>query len=77
MQNKPEKDEKKEQTSVVDFEANTIEEAIKKALRELKLPKEKIIIKILSEGQRGLFGMQGAKKAKIRVTILKDEQKTS
>jgi spoIIIJ-associated protein len=60
---------------VKEFEANTAEEAIRCALKELGLPKEKLKIKILSEGQRGLFGMEGAKKAKIRVTALSNEIK--
>ncbi|MFH1063064.1 MAG: Jag N-terminal domain-containing protein [Candidatus Omnitrophota bacterium] len=60
---------KKEPVKVKEYEANTVEEAIKFALLELGLPKERIKIKILTEGNRGLFGMEGAKKAKIRVTI--------
>ena len=58
-----------------EYEGNTAEEAIRYALKELGLPQEKIKIKILSEGQRGLFGMEGAKKAKIRVTVLSNEKK--
>jgi spoIIIJ-associated protein len=68
---------KKDKTAAMakEYEGNTVEDAIKKALDELKLPKEKIKIKILTEGQRGLFGMEGAKKAKIRVTVLFNESK--
>lgn len=60
-----------------EFEGNTVEEAIAKAAQTLNLPKEKIKIKILTEGQRGLFGMEGAKKAKIRVTITPDNKDTT
>jgi Predicted RNA-binding protein len=60
---------------VKEYEGNSVEEAIRSAMQELGLPKEKITIKILSEGQRGLFGMQGVKKAKIRVTVLSNDQK--
>ena len=64
---------KKETVKVREYEANTVEEAIKLALIELGLPKERIKIKILTEGNRGLFGMGGAKKAKIRAAILPDK----
>jgi len=57
-----------------EYEGNTVEEAIEIALLELKLPKEKIKIHILTEGQRGLFGMEGVKKAKIRVTIAPENE---
>ncbi|MFH1460133.1 MAG: Jag N-terminal domain-containing protein [Candidatus Omnitrophota bacterium] len=56
-----------------EFEGNSIEDAIEKALKELSMPKEKIKIQVLTEGQKGLFGMQGAKKAKIKVSILKKD----
>jgi len=60
-----------------EYDGNTVEEAIDIALAELKLPKEKIKIHILTEGQRGLFGMEGAKKAKIRVTIAPESEQDS
>jgi len=69
-----EENNEKTASHAMEFEANTAEEAIKAALKKLNLPKEKIKIQILTEGKRGLFGMQGAKKAKIKVTILTDEQ---
>jgi spoIIIJ-associated protein len=54
----------------LEVEGKTIEEAIKKALRELKLPRHKVKIEVLSEEQKGLFGMPGAKPAKVRVTVI-------
>ena len=60
-----------------DFEGRTVEEAIESALTELKFTSDKIKIRILSEGQRGLFGMEGVKKAKIRVTIPSEDTKTT
>ena len=54
----------------IEVEGKTVEEAIKKALVGLKLPRNKVKIEILSEGEKGLFGMPGAKPAKIRVSIL-------
>ncbi len=64
------KNDGKEPVLNADFEANTVEEAIDAALAELNIPRENIKIQILTEGKKGLFGMQGAKKARIRVTIL-------
>jgi spoIIIJ-associated protein len=54
----------------IEVEGSTVEEAIKKALRELKLSRNKVKIEVLSEEERGLFGMPGAKPARLRVTIL-------
>ncbi|MCP4649689.1 MAG: hypothetical protein GY853_06370 [PVC group bacterium] len=66
-------DKEKEAMRDREYVGNTVEEAIATALADLKLPKEKVKIQILTEGQRGLFGMKGAKQAKIRVTILPEE----
>ena len=52
----------------IEFEGRTVEEAIKKALKELKLPREQVTIEVLSEEEKGLFGMQGARPAKVRIT---------
>ncbi len=57
------------QKANLEFEGITIEEAIKKALQELKVSRDKVKIEVLSEEQKGLFGMAGAKPAKIRVSI--------
>ena len=57
-----------------EFEGATVEEAIKKALQELKVSREKLKITVLSEEKRGLFGMPGAKPAKIRVSPKKDKE---
>ena len=51
-----------------EFEGNTLDEAINKAVEKLGLPKNQLNIKIVCEEKRGLFGMQGAKNAKIKVT---------
>jgi len=60
----------------IEIEGKTVEEAIKKALRELKLPRKKMRIEVLSEEEKGLFGMPGAKPAKIRVSIMKGKENT-
>jgi len=52
-----------------EFEGVSVEKAIQKALKELKITRDKIQIQVLSEEEKGLFGMSGAKPAKIRVSI--------
>ena len=60
----------------IEIEGKTVEEAIKKALQQLQLPRNKVKIEVLSEEVKGLFGMPGAKPAKVRVSILKDAKNT-
>ncbi|MFA5286693.1 MAG: Jag N-terminal domain-containing protein [Candidatus Omnitrophota bacterium] len=55
----------------IEVEGNTVEEAIKKALQQLQLPRKKVKVEIVSEEARGLFGMPGAKLARVRVSIIK------
>lgn len=56
----------------IEVEGKTVEEAIKKALKELKLPRNRVKIEVLSEEEKGLFGMPGAKPAKVRVSTIKE-----
>jgi len=60
----------------VEVEGKTVEEAIKRALKELRLPRNKVKIEVLSEEEKGLFGMPGAKPAKVRVSIIKTKENT-
>jgi len=60
----------------MEVEGRTVEEAIKKALKTLKLPRNKIKIEVLSEEEKGLFGMPGAKPAKIRISVIKEKENT-
>ncbi len=53
----------------IEIEGITLEDAIKKALLKLKVPREQISFKVVSEEQKGLFGMPGAKPCKIIVTL--------
>jgi spoIIIJ-associated protein len=55
----------------IEIEDSSVEEAIKKALKVLKQPRDKVKIEILSEEKKGLFGMPGAKLAKVRATVIK------
>jgi len=57
----------------IEAEGKTVEEAIKKALQILKLPRQRVKIESLSEEEKGLFGMPGAKPAKVRVSVIGDK----
>lgn len=55
----------------IEMEGKTVEEAIKKALKQLNISRDKVDVKVLSEEAKGLFGMQGAKPARVRITLKK------
>lgn len=50
----------------------TVEEAIHSALKELNVTKDKVDIKVIDEGSKGLFKLFKGKEAKVEV-ILKDD----
>ncbi|MHC1744419.1 MAG: RNA-binding cell elongation regulator Jag/EloR [Syntrophobacteraceae bacterium] len=54
--------------SILEIEEKSVEEAIAVACEKLKLSREQLEIEIVSKGSSGIFGIVGAKKAKIRVT---------
>ncbi|MCM8782240.1 MAG: Jag N-terminal domain-containing protein [Candidatus Omnitrophica bacterium] len=60
----------------IEVEGKTVEEAVKKALKMLNLPRSKVHIEIISEEEKGLFGMAGARPAKVRVNIVKNKENT-
>ncbi|CCJ34070.1 RNA-binding cell elongation regulator Jag/EloR [Caloramator australicus] len=49
-----------------------VESAIENGLKELGVTRDKVDIEILDEGSKGVFGIIGAKPAKVRLTIKKD-----
>lgn len=55
----------------IEVEGQTVEEAIKKATELFNVAREDIIVRIVSEEKKGLFGMEGAKPAKIKATLKK------
>ncbi|MBI5144724.1 MAG: Jag N-terminal domain-containing protein [Candidatus Omnitrophica bacterium] len=57
----------------MEFTGSTVAEAIQKALKALKVKRSQLEIQVLSEEKKGLFGMPGAKPAKIKVNIIKDK----
>jgi spoIIIJ-associated protein len=54
--------------STLEFEEKTVEEAIAAACDKLGMPQEELEIEIISRESSGIFGIFGAKKARIRVT---------
>jgi len=55
----------------IEVEETTVEEAIKKAMDFFGVPRDEIEVKVVCEEKKGLFGMEGAKPAKIKVTLKK------
>ena len=56
----------------LEFKAKNVDQAVEKASAKLKMPKNEIKYEVLSYGSSGIFGLSGAKKAKIRVTLPED-----
>ncbi len=57
----------------IEVEAKTTSEAIKKALKQLQVKREDVNIEVVCEEQKGLFGMEGAKLAKVKVSLKKKQ----
>ena len=53
----------------IEIEGRTSREAIKVALKQLGVARHQVKIEILAEEDKGLFGMKGAKPARVRVTL--------
>lgn len=53
-------------------QSKSVEDAIKDALLELKAKEEDVEIEVIEEASKGLFGLIGAKEAKVRVTLVND-----
>lgn len=50
-----------------EVEGNNVEDAIEKALKQTKLNKDEISLRVLTEGSPGLFGLRGDKPAKVLI----------
>jgi spoIIIJ-associated protein len=55
--------------SEYEFQGKTQEEAVEKACEELGVSQDKLDFEVISYGSTGIFGLVGAKKAKIKVTV--------
>lgn len=56
----------------IEVEGKTVEEALNKALSELKTVKEMVNIEVIDQGSKGLFNVIGVKPAKVRVSLKYD-----
>jgi spoIIIJ-associated protein len=61
--------------SCKEFEAKAVDKAVEKASEALNIPKDKLQYNIISYGSSGIFGLVGAKKARISVTLPDAEAK--
>lgn len=55
----------------IEAEGRNTKEAISLALKRLGVSKNRVKVQILSEERKGLFGMEGASQAKVKVTVIK------
>jgi spoIIIJ-associated protein len=55
--------------TLLEFEAKNVEKALDKASDELNIDKDQLEYDILSYGSSGIFGLAGAKKARIRINL--------
>ena len=65
--------EEKKITSI-EVEGTSVDDAIDRALDFLKVTRDEISVKVVCEEKKGLFGMEGAKPAKIKVTLKKTKK---
>jgi len=54
----------------------TVEDAVKKALKELNVEQEQVDIRIIDEGKKGLFGIFGQKPAIVHVKLKETSELT-
>ncbi len=59
----------------IDVEGRTVKAAILKGLTLLSATRSQVTVRILAEETRGLFGMRGAKPAKVRITLKTEREK--
>ena len=59
-----------------EFKGKNVDQAIEKASDELSIPPEKIKHEVLAYGSSGIFGLVGVKKAKIKVFVDEDKNRT-
>ena len=59
----------KERKKFIESEGKNSQDAIKQALIKLGVARDRVTVRILAEGERGLYGMSGSKLAKVRVTL--------
>ena len=55
----------------IEVEGKTVEDAVQKALKLLSVPRGSVKVTVVCEEKKGLFGMNGAKPAKVIVALKK------
>ena len=58
--------------SIITAKGQTVELAVQDALRQLKVSKDQVNIKIIDEGKRGFLGLIGNRPAVVEVVVKKD-----
>lgn len=53
----------------VEKTARTVDEAVALALEELGVERDRVVVEVLDEGQKGLLGLLGARHAQVRVRV--------
>lgn len=56
----------------IEATGRNIDEAIKNGLNELNISRDKVDIEIVDEGSKGLFGLIGAKVARVKLSVKND-----
>ena len=56
----------------IEMTGKSVDEAIKNALKELNITKDRAIIDIIDEGSKGFLSLIGNKPAKVKVTVKRD-----
>ncbi len=57
---------------VIEMTGRTVEEALKNALKELKVEEDKVEFEVLDAGNKGFFNLIGTRPAKIQVKVKRD-----
>lgn len=65
----PEREQPNSSPRSVTVEGRTVQEAIGKGLAILGTSRGMVAIQVLAEERRGLFGMRGAKPARVRLSL--------
>lgn len=53
----------------IEMSGRTVDEAVEAALHELSARRDQVEIEVIEEGTKGLFGLLGARQAKVRVSL--------
>lgn len=60
--------------TTVERTGKTVEEAVASALKELQVTEDRVTVEVLEQPKNGLFGLIGARPAKVAVTLIEKEE---